>query len=94
MGFKKLRGKAPKRRLWRMKRGAFEEAARLADTKWPGIAMPRRWNRFSPKRRLRRMKRAGFEEVPRLAAWKGTPAGRHDGGPICRGLEGSVQDGL
>ena len=35
--------KQPKRRLWRMKRGCFEEAARLADMKCPGIVTPRRW---------------------------------------------------
>ena len=34
--------KQPKRRQRRMKRGCFEEAARLADTKYPGIVMPRR----------------------------------------------------
>ena len=37
--------KQPKRRLWRMKRGCFEEAARLADMKCPGIVTPRRWTR-------------------------------------------------
>ena len=34
--------KQPKRRLRRMKRGCFEEAARLADMKCPGIVTPRR----------------------------------------------------
>jgi len=36
-------GKSPKRRLRRIKRGDFEEAARLAATKWLGIVSPRRW---------------------------------------------------
>jgi hypothetical protein len=30
-------GKQPKRRLWRMKRGCFEEVSRLAALKGPGI---------------------------------------------------------
>lgn len=50
VGFKKLRGKAPKRRRGRMKRGGVEEAARLAGTKWPGIAMPRRWSEAASER--------------------------------------------
>ena len=37
-----LRGKQPKRRQRRKKRGCFEEAARLAGAKHPEIAMPRR----------------------------------------------------
>ena len=40
--FKGVWGKQAKRRQWRMKRACFEEAARLAAPKGPGIAMPRR----------------------------------------------------
>ena len=40
--FKGAWGKQAKRRQWRMKRACFEEAARLAAPKGPGIAMPRR----------------------------------------------------
>jgi len=36
-------GKQAKRRQRRMKRACFEEAARLAATKRPGIVMPQRW---------------------------------------------------
>ena len=39
---RRWRWKQPKRRLWRMKRGCFEEAARLAGTKCAGLVLPRR----------------------------------------------------
>ena len=76
-------GEPPKRRRWRMKRGGFEEAARLAGTKCMGIVMPRRWADFGippgfsfggvgkqAKRCRRQNKRACFEEAARLAAAK------------------------
>ena len=65
-------GKAAKRRRWRSKRAAFEDAARLAGMKCPGIAMPRRckhsWHRSgafpAPKAALVLFKRERERSAP------------------------------
>jgi len=48
LGVGNPKGKQAKRRRWRIKRACFEEAARLAATKWPGIEMPRRCSGAHP----------------------------------------------
>ena len=71
-------GKAAKRRLWRSKRAAFEDAARLAGMKCPGIAMPRRckhsWHRSgafpAPKAALVLFKRERERSAPARSAGK------------------------
>jgi hypothetical protein len=71
-------GKSPKRRRWRKQRGDFEEAARLADMKWPGIGMPQRRAAEMCGTKKRDRRSGLFESLIEISAWR---TEEHDGRP-------------